>query len=101
MLNGAPQIMVILIVGLCTTALAIAVFTRALASVRVAAAVVLGGALANLADRLEGGGVTDFIDIGAWPSFNLADAALMCGLLVVAIRFGREPDAPTDQARPA
>lgn len=101
MLNGAPQVMVVVIVGLCTTALALAVLTGTLGTVRVAAGVVLGGALANLADRLEGGGVTDFIDLGAWPSFNVADAALTCGLAVIALRLGREPAARTDQARPA
>ena len=32
-----------------------------------------GGALGNLADRLRAGEVTDYIEIGSWPPFNLAD----------------------------
>ncbi|HAS09045.1 MAG TPA: lipoprotein signal peptidase, partial [Acidimicrobiaceae bacterium] len=49
------------------------------------AGLLLGGAVANLVDRLIGGTVVDFLDLGWWPSFNLADVALVvgCGLLVV------------------
>jgi signal peptidase II len=42
---------------------------------------ILGGALGNLADRARVGGVTDFIDPIAWPAFNLADAAIVLGVL--------------------
>ena len=41
----------------------------------------VGGALGNLADRARGGGVIDFIDPVAWPAFNLADAAIVAGVL--------------------
>jgi signal peptidase II len=40
---------------------------------------VLGGATSNLIDRLTRGGVVDFIAIGRWPLFNLADAAMVAG----------------------
>jgi hypothetical protein len=40
----------------------------------------LGGATGNLADRLVRGGVVDFISVGRWPTFNLADAAMVCGV---------------------
>lgn len=45
---------------------------------------VLGGTLGNLVDRLQPrlGGVTDFISIGPWPSFNVADSAIVVGILV-------------------
>ena len=39
----------------------------------------MGGALGNLADRLRMGRVTDFVDLGFWPIFNLADAAIVVG----------------------
>lgn len=52
---------------------------------RIALALILGGAIANLADRLLRGGVTDFLDFHAlgfhWPAFNLADSALTLGVL--------------------
>jgi signal peptidase II len=39
----------------------------------------LGGAFGNLVDRLARGGVVDFIAVGRWPTFNLADAAMVVG----------------------
>ena len=42
---------------------------------------ILGGALGNLADRAREGAVIDFIDPVAWPAFNLADAAIVIGVL--------------------
>ncbi|MFQ6393892.1 signal peptidase II [Nocardia sp. KC 131] len=61
---------------------------------------VLGGALGNLVDRLFRapgplqGHVVDFVAIGWWPVFNVADSAIVCGaiLLVVLTVFGFEPD---------
>jgi signal peptidase II len=41
----------------------------------------IGGALGNLADRAREGGVIDFIDPIAWPAFNLADVAIVIGVL--------------------
>ena len=43
----------------------------------------IGGALGNLADRFRLGAVTDFIDVGAWPIFNLADASIISGLALL------------------
>ena len=48
-----------------------------------ALALVLGGALGNLIDRVMIGAVVDFLDVHAfgwhWPAFNLADSAITCG----------------------
>ena len=44
---------------------------------------ILGGALGNLADRARDGAVIDFIDPIAWPAFNLADAAIVVGVLAL------------------
>lgn len=48
----------------------------------------LGGALGNLADRLvrgHHGEVVDFITLSHWPTFNVADAAIDGGVLLVII----------------
>jgi len=45
---------------------------------------ILGGTAGNLIDRLRLGGVTDFIDIGFWPAFNVADSAVVVGSIVFA-----------------
>ncbi len=63
-------------------------------------ALVLGGAVGNLIDRIYLGYVTDFIQVwfGSWafPSFNIADAGISVGaaLLIIDALFisGREPD---------
>ncbi len=51
---------------------------------RVAAALVIGGAIGNLIDRIRMGEVVDFIDIHAgpyhWPAFNIADSAITVGI---------------------
>lgn len=50
----------------------------------------LGGATANLIGRLSlGGYVTDFIDVGIWPTFNVADSAITIGAIIVAISILR------------
>ena len=43
----------------------------------------LGGAFGNLADRLRFGHVIDFIDVGPWPIFNLADSSIMIGIAIL------------------
>ena len=45
----------------------------------------LGGAIGNLVDRVLLGRVTDFIDIGWWPTFNLADSAIVIGVAILAM----------------
>jgi signal peptidase II len=51
----------------------------------VALGLVLGGSIANLSDRVRLGHVTDFLDLAAWPAFNLADTFIVVG---VAVLFG-------------
>ena len=43
-----------------------------------------GGALGNLIDRLRLGHVVDFVAVGVWPKFNVADAAVTLGVLLLA-----------------
>jgi signal peptidase II len=43
----------------------------------------LGGALGNLVDRAREGAVIDFIDPLAWPAFNVADACIVVGVLLL------------------
>ena len=54
---------------------------------RVLLGFVTGGALGNLADRLQHGAVVDFFDFrGIWPYiFNIADMAVVCGGLALAV----------------
>ena len=77
---------------------ALALFGRRLTTTvtAIALGLVLGGALGNLGDRVfrdTGGAVIDFIDLQWWPVFNVADAALSIGavLLVLTGLTGQEP----------
>ena len=45
---------------------------------------ILGGTIGNLVDRLRLGCVTDFIDFGIWPAFNIADSAITVGVILFA-----------------
>lgn len=46
-------------------------------------ALVLGGALGNLFDRLVYGAVVDFIDFHVWPAFNIADSAVSIAVVLL------------------
>lgn len=88
---AAPPAMVAAVTG--AAALLIAVLAwRGEFGTPVPAGLVLGGALANIADRATGGSVVDFVHVGRWPTFNLADLFLVTGLAVVAWRAARHPD---------
>ena len=62
--------------------------------VRTSLGLQLGGAAGNLVDRITMGKVTDFIDVGAWPVFNLADASIVTGIVILAWLLFRSPKAP-------
>ena len=61
----------------------------------VSVGMILGGACGNLADRVlrgHNGAVVDFIYSGFWPTFNLADASIVCGCALLAIILWRATD---------
>lgn len=59
----------------------------------IAAGLLAGGAIGNLADRIRADAVTDYIAVGNWPAFNLADVAVTAGVLLLAFSYIREQDA--------
>ena len=60
------------------------------ALLRIALGLQLGGALGNLIDRILFGSVTDFLDFGPWPVFNVADTAVVAGVLLMGFVILRE-----------
>ena len=58
----------------------------------VAAGLLAGGALGNLIDRLAAGEVTDYIAIGSWPPFNLADVAITAGVVLMVLIYLRDAE---------
>lgn len=83
-------------VALCIAAgLAAWAFRTKSAIQRTALAMIIGGAVSNIHDRLDDGAVTDFLDfhIGGyhWPAFNLADAAIVCGSAALVLNAIMRP----------
>jgi signal peptidase II len=52
--------------------------------VRLGIGLILGGTIGNLIDRLYVGQVTDFIDFKVWPVFNVSDASVTIGVIILA-----------------
>ncbi|GAA3763098.1 lipoprotein signal peptidase [Spinactinospora alkalitolerans] len=67
---------------------------------RIGLAGVLGGALANLIDRGLDGVATDYLHTGWWPTFNLADAFIVGGAVLLVLTAARHP-APAPGKDPA
>jgi signal peptidase II len=57
---------------------------------------IAGGALGNVLDRLRHGSVTDFVKLPlGWPPFNLADASITVGILILFVLIDRSrPRSP-------
>ena len=92
--TGTPTWLVLVLTGAVAVGIAVAAW-RGLFASSIAAGVVIGGALANLADRSQAGTVVDMLYTGWWPTFNLADVAIVCGGIALAVTGWRaEPDEP-------
>jgi signal peptidase II len=103
--DRAPLVFAVAAIVVCA-AIAITSFRSRPAMQGIALGLILGGASGNLLDRLLrgpglSGRVIDFIDLHVWPVFNLADASIVLGAVLLAIgalRDGRsarivQPDA--------
>ena len=72
----------------------------------VALSLVLGGALGNLCDRIFrspgvlSGHVVDFVRVGSFPSFNVADSAITIGAILLIVVSFRKPAPEPDAGRP-
>ncbi|MDQ7006132.1 MAG: signal peptidase II [Acidobacteriota bacterium] len=113
-LTGPPRTLILLGIPCLAVGLMVYLLLRTGAAdrtARLALAIMLGGALGNLVDRILHGRVVDFIDVHAgfeplhswlvgifgtsrWPTFNVADMGLSCGallLLASSLGFSRAP----------
>jgi signal peptidase II len=65
---------------------------------RLGLALMLGGAVGNLIDRVKDGEVVDFIKVPNFPAFNVADSAITIGVLLLAWAMLQEPEASKPEA---
>lgn len=83
-LGESAPIAIIIATGLVIAGLAYYLFRRAASYECAALALIIGGALGNLIDRIRFGAVVDFLDfhIGGmhWPAFNVADICICAGV---------------------
>ena len=65
-------------------------------SVSIGLGLILGGAVGNLVDRIAFGSVIDFIDLGIWPVFNIADSCITIGAVVLVFSMlTKKPNSKT------
>ena len=101
---GKPLLMAAL-TGALTIAFAVMAFRAQHALERAGFALVVGGALGNIIDRLRQGAVTDFLDLywrdWHWPTFNVADIAITLGavlILTASLPLRRRKEPLLDQS---
>jgi len=95
----AVVVTVLLCVGVAILALVVARVRSV--PLAVGAGLVLGGAVGNLSERIvgtHGGQVPDFVTLNYWPTFNLADACVTVGIVVIVVSLlVGQHEAPPDQ----
>jgi signal peptidase II len=101
---GKPLLMAAL-TGALTLAFAVMAFRAQHALERAGFALVVGGALGNIIDRLRQGAVTDFLDFywrdWHWPTFNVADICITLGavlILAASLPLRRRKEPVLDQS---
>lgn len=94
--DSLPSWVLLVITGVICTGIAWGGWTGVLHP-PVAAGLIFGGAVGNLADRLTGGSVVDMIHLTWWPTFNLADVAICTGAALLVIGSFRVPASDGDE----
>ena len=88
--QGATGLIVVIAVAL-VAALLVMVWRAPTLGRAATLGLILGGALGNLSDRFfrSGGAVVDFVEFHFWPTFNVADACVTVGCILLAVSLLR------------
>ncbi len=88
-LSDAGELVIVMVAAVC--ACVTAALVLAPPRYRPAIGLLLGGALGNLVDRLaRGGAVIDFIGVYSYPTFNIADIAIVGGTAIMVVQVLRD-----------
>lgn len=96
--SGSPNLVRNLLIGFSVVAVVVVLFLlwkmgRGLSLTSVALALILGGAIGNLYDRLRFSYVVDFLEVHIvhyhWPDFNVADSAIVVGACLLLVEMLR------------
>ena len=92
--GGGPIVAIVIAIAVCAL---LAYFARHARKrlVWLPTGMLLGGALGNIVDRIREGAVVDFVKLPYWPAFNVADAAITVGVVILLVVMER-----ADRARP-
>lgn len=95
--NAGPLLVVTSLIGM--AAILVYLFNPGFAhpAMRAGLALMFGGAVGNLIDRIYSGEVVDFIKFPHWPAFNVADSSITIGVLLLLWAMTREPASPSKQ----
>ena len=91
---GAPAWLVVTLTAVIAAAVGVVAWRAATGAPRgqlAALALILGGAIAIVVDRAGDGVVTDYLHTGWWPTFNLADTAIVAGAALMVLTTLRHP----------
>ncbi len=79
------------LIAIALVALCVAAFRTAKTALgQIGYGIIIGGALGNIVDRLGDGSVTDFVQVGTFPVFNVADSCITAGVTVLLLEAWRE-----------
>ena len=102
--DGVREVVLALTTGFALVVVAFFLFTdcKRDALGQVALAMILGGALGNIIDRIRIGAVIDFLDVyygtAHWPAFNVADSAICIGVALLILRRRPHPEQRSNAA---
>ncbi len=93
-----PQLSIVFTFVALAVSVAIVFYYRSIPSgqwlVRLSLGLQLGGAIGNLIDRLRFGSVIDLFYVRFWPVFNVADSAIVCGVVLLMWHLMRTSSKP-------
>lgn len=97
-LQGKSEVFVVCAVLVVAGLILYSSFYRISCHAQLLTGLLVGGALGNFIDRIRLGYVIDFLDLRWWPVFNVADVAIVCGGILLALYFFREERDKADHA---
>lgn len=97
--SGQPWIVGLLVVGALAALTFWFVRNRTVKLAWLAAGMLAGGAIGNVLDRIVEGAVIDFLKPPHWPAFNLADMAIVGGMVLLVIVVELENRRETAKGR--
>ena len=89
-LSGSPVLVALVVGGALVALLAYFGTHMDVRGIWLPTGMLIGGAIGNVIDRAARGAVTDYIKLPHWPAFNLADAAITLGVIVLLVVVERD-----------